>query len=205
MTVRWDERYSGEEFLFGREPSAFLKGQAHRFKASESALAVADGEGRNGVFLATLGLHVHAIDASKVALAKSRRLAQESGVQLKLEQVDIADWAWPENAYDHVVAIFIQFAEPALRSRLFEHMKRAVKPGGLVLLHGYRPEQVALGTGGPSERSHMYTRQMLSDAFGDFDIELLDEHDSLVDEGSGHRGLSALIDFVARRPKAANV
>jgi len=201
MTVnRWDERYRGEDYLFGREPNVFLKREAHRFARGGSVLALADGEGRNGVFLAGLGLAVHAVDASSVALEKSARLAAEAGVEIRLELADLADWSWPRDAYDHVVAIFIQFADPALRARLFEGMKRAVKPGGLVLLQGYRPEQVDLGTGGPPQRENMYTRDLLVDAFGDFDILHLEEHDSTLREGRAHSGPSALIDLVARRP-----
>lgn len=200
-TNHWDERYGGEDYLFGREPNAFLKREAHRLGEGGSVLAVADGEGRNGVFLAGLGLNVHAVDASSVALEKSARLAREAGVEIELEQADLADWSWPQDAYDHVVAIFIQFADPAMRARLFEGMKRSVKPGGLVLLQGYRPEQVDLGTGGPPHRDHMYTRDLLLAAFGDFDILHLEEHDTTIHEGRGHSGLSALIDLVARRPR----
>jgi len=201
MTVnRWDERYRGEGYLFGREPNAFLKREAFRFAKGGEVLAVADGEGRNGVFLAGLGLKVHAIDASSVALEKSARLAREAGVEIELEQADLADWFWPQDAYDYVVAIFIQFADPAMRTRFFEAMKRALKPGGLLLLHGYRPEQVELGTGGPPQRENMYTRDLLISAFGDLEILHLEEHDATIHEGHGHSGPSALIDLVARRP-----
>lgn len=201
MTMnRWDERYSSKDYLFGREPNAFLKREAHRLRKGASVLAVADGEGRNGVFLAGLGLMVHAIDASSVALEKSARLATEAGVEIELELADLADWSWPQDTYDHVVVIFIQFADPVLRARLFDGMKRSVKPGGLVLLQGYRPEQVDLGTGGPPQRENMYTRDLLLSAFGNFEILHLEEHDSIIREGRGHNGLSALIDLVARRP-----
>lgn len=196
----WDVRYRGEDYLFGREPNAFLKREAHRFIKGASVLAVADGEGRNGVFLAGLGLNVHAVDGSSVALEKSRRLARDANVELTTEHADLAHWAWPESAYDHVVAIFIQFADPQLRAQLFAGMKRCVKPGGLVLLQGYRPEQVDLDTGGPPQREHMYDRDLLLAAFADFDILHLEEHDTLIQEGSGHNGLSALIDLVVRRP-----
>ncbi|MFC3705924.1 class I SAM-dependent methyltransferase [Devosia honganensis] len=199
-TNPWDERYRGDDYLFGREPNAFLKLEARRLAAGRRVLAVADGEGRNGVFLAGLGLDVHAIDSSSVALEKSARLAQEAGVEIELEQADLSMWHWPEAAYDYVVAIFIQFADPAMRAEIFEGMKRSVKPGGLVLMQGYRPEQVDLGTGGPPQREQMYTRDLLLTAFDDFEILSLDEHDTVIREGRGHEGLSALIDLVARRP-----
>jgi cyclopropane fatty-acyl-phospholipid synthase-like methyltransferase len=130
------------------------------------ALAVADGEGRNGVWLAQQGLRVLSIDGSEVAQAKARRLAQERGVTLDLEQADLATWSWPVEAFDVVAAIFIQFAAPALRSVLFDKMQAALKPDGLLLLQGYRPEQLANGTGGPSQVENLYTEPMLRAAFG---------------------------------------
>lgn len=199
-TNHWDERYRREDYLSGREPNAFLKREAHRFQKGSRVLAVADGEGRNGVFLAGLGPEVHFVDASSVALEKAARLAWEVGAEIELEHADLSGWAWPQDAYDYVVAIFIQFAEPALRARLFEEMKRSVRPGGLVLLQGYRPEQVDLGTGGPPQREHMYTRDLLLAAFEDFGILHLEEHDTAIHEGSRHDGHSALIDLVAQRP-----
>lgn len=203
-TKHWDERYRGEDYLFGREPNAFLRREAYRFEKGANVLAVADGEGRNGVFLAGLGLRVHSVDASSVALEKARRLAREAGVEIELEHADLSSWSWPQDAYDHVVAIFIQFADPAMRTLIFEGMKQSVRPGGLVILQGYRPGQVDLGTGGPPRRDHMYTRDLLLAAFGDFDILHLEEHDTVIREGSGHDGLSALIDLVARRPDPTN-
>ncbi|MDN5925743.1 MAG: class I SAM-dependent methyltransferase [Hyphomicrobiales bacterium] len=199
-TNHWDQRYRGEEYLFGREPNAFLKREAYRFQNGAKVLAIADGEGRNGVFLAGLGLRVHSVDASSVALEKAGRLAREAGVEIESELADLSDWSWPDAAYDVVVAIFIQFADPALRMRIFEGMKRSVRPGGLVLMQGYRPGQVDLGTGGPSQREHMYTRDLLLAVFADFDILHLEEHDTVIHEGRGHDGISALIDLVARRP-----
>jgi len=201
----WDERYRGEDYLFGREPNAFLKREAHRFAPGEGVLAVADGEGRNGVFLAGLGLRVHAVDASAVALEKSAKLARDAGVEITRELADLGSWTWPEEEYDHVVAIFIQFAAPDLRAQLFESMKRALRPGGLILLQGYRPEQVELGTGGPPHRENMYTRTLLEEAFADFDILHLEERDMVIREGRGHDGPSALIELVARRPEPRGI
>ncbi len=200
MTMRWDERYAGEDYLFGTEPNAFLKSQVHRLKTGQRALAVADGEGRNGVFLAEQGLAVTSIDASERGIAKARKLAAGRGVTLDAKLADVAGWAWPEGEFDVVVAIFIQFADPALRDLLFDRMRAALKPGGLLILQGYRPEQVDYGTGGPPQREHMYTRSMLEKAFAGFEILHLEDHDSEIQEGSGHGGRSALIDLVAQRP-----
>jgi SAM-dependent methyltransferase len=193
--LRWNERYSAEGYLFGTAPNAFLAGQKHRLRAGQTALAIADGEGRNGVWLAEQGLDVLALDFSPVALEKSRRLAAARGVTLRTQQADLRDYAWEADRFDLVVAIFIQFAPPPFRAVLFEGIRRTLKPGGLLLMQGYRPEQLAYGTGGPPNAENMYTAALLREAFAGFAILHLDEHDSPIAEGSGHNGMSALIDL----------
>ena len=195
----WDKRFSQDDYVFGTEPNAFLKSQAHLFAADREVLAVADGEGRNGVFLAKLGANVTALDFSKPALEKGQRLAERNDVTLKSVHQDLNEWQADEEAFDAVVAIFIQFAGPEARARLFEQIKRAVKPGGLIVMQGYRPEQINNGTGGPPFVENMYTSAILEEAFGDFEILHLEEHDDVIEEGAGHSGISALIDLVARK------
>ncbi len=194
----WDERYAGEDYLFGTEPNAFLVTQRHLLKPDMSCLAVADGEGRNGVWLAQQGLKVLSVEASAVALDKAKKLAQQRGVAIDFEQADLAQWQWGEDRFDVVAAIFIQFAPPALREQMFAGIKRCLKPGGLLLLQGYTPRQLEYKTGGPPAAENMYTEPMLRNAFGDMEILHLREHDDLVSEGTAHRGMSALIDMVAR-------
>ncbi|MBP6545942.1 MAG: class I SAM-dependent methyltransferase [Phenylobacterium sp.] len=196
----WDRRYAQSDYLFGVEPNAFLARQAGRLRPGWRALAVADGEGRNGVWLAQQGLSVLSVDSSAVAQAKARSLAQARGVEMDFEQVDLAAWTWPRAEFDLVAAIFIQFAPPALRTRLFVDMARVLKPGGLLLLQGYRPEQIAYATGGPSVAENLYTEPLLREAFAGLEILDLQSHDTAIHEGVGHDGLSALIDLVARRP-----
>lgn len=198
--MTWDDRYAGEDYLFGTEPNAFLASQAHRFAPGQHALAVGDGEGRNGVFLATKGLIVTSLDSSYRGLRKGIALSLKRNVLLDTVLADVGTWSWPQEAFDIVVAIFIQFAGPELRERLFERMKTALRPGGLLVMQGYRPEQIDYGTGGPPHWENMYTRPMLEAAFFDLEILHLSEHDSYIVEGRGHDGLSALIDLVGRRP-----
>lgn len=196
----WNGRYVGETYLFGIEPNAFLKAEAHRLKPGQSVLAVADGEGRNGIWLARQGFDVLSVDFSPVAQAKARKLAEVAGVSVRFELADLLRWSWPVGAFDAVVAIFIQFAGPADRPRLFEGLKTALKPGGLLLLQGYTPRQLAYGTGGPPHAENMYTTDLLERSFAGFELLRLVEHDSVIEEGTGHKGLSALIDLVARKP-----
>jgi cyclopropane fatty-acyl-phospholipid synthase-like methyltransferase len=163
----WDQRYATENYLFGERPNRFLASQASRLKRGQSALALADGEARNGVWLAEQGLEVLSVDASAVAQEKARRLARSRGVRIKLELADLAHWQFPQESFDVVAAIFFQFAGPALRAELFDGIKRALKPGGLLLLEGYRPKQLDYRTGGPPIIENLYTGEMLREAFSD--------------------------------------
>jgi cyclopropane fatty-acyl-phospholipid synthase-like methyltransferase len=196
----WNERYAGEDYLFGEEPNAFLRSHAARLRPASRILAVADGEGRNGVWLAGQGHSVTSVEASPVALEKARRLAIKRGAHIDTIQADLSDWVWPREAYDCVVAIFIQFAGPELRARIFEAMIGALRSGGQLFLQGYRSEQLANGTGGPRIAENLYTERLLRDAFSALEIVELRTHDSILQEGAAHVGPSALIDLVAVRP-----
>ena len=197
--ARWNERYSADGFLFGTQPNAFLASCRPLLQGASTALCVADGEGRNSVWLARQGLAVTAFDFSPVAVDKARALAAQAGVEVdyRVEEVDHRDW--DAERYDLVVAIFVQFATPAMRSRMFDGFVRALAPGGHLILQGYRPEQLRHGTGGPPQVEHLYTEELLRQAFGSLQIVHLESHDDVVAEGPGHDGLSALIDLVARR------
>jgi cyclopropane fatty-acyl-phospholipid synthase-like methyltransferase len=195
----WDERYAGGEYFFGTRPNAFMVSQHHLLKPGMSCLAVADGEGRNGVWLVEQGLKVLSVDSSAVAASKADTLAQQRGVKLDFEVADLLNWDWGKERFDAVVAIFIQFATPAQREVLFKGIKQCLKPGGLLLLQGYTPRQLDYGTGGPPVAENMYTESMLRKVFADMEILHLLEHDGEINEGTGHKGMSALIDLVARK------
>ena len=199
---RWNKRFSGSDAVFGSAPNAFLAAPAPRLKPGMTALSIADGQGRNGVWLATQGLAVTAFDFSPVGVDKARELASEKAVSAHYESsiAALEDWDWDARQYDLIAGIFIQFATPAERAHMFAGICRALKPGGLLVMQGYRPEQIAYGTGGPRVPEQLYTADMLKQSFAALQILELREHDSAVDEGEGHSGMSALIDLVARRP-----
>lgn len=199
----WDERYAAPEFVFGEQPNAFLRSCAPFLRPGMRALALADGEGRNGVWLAQQGLDVVSVDFSARGQQKARELAARRGVTMDVRLADLEHWDWPQNEFDLVAAIFIQFAAPEFRSRIFASIKRTLRPGGLLLLEGYRPEQVGYGTGGPRDAQNMYTPGMLRDSFSDFEILSLNAYDAEIHEGAGHRGVSALIDLVAHKPASS--
>jgi SAM-dependent methyltransferase len=159
---------------------------------------VADGEGRNGVWLAEQGLDVLSIDYSPTALAKARALAQERGVRLRTEVADVVTWRWPQDAFDIIAAIFIA-PDAADRPAFFANVKRALKPGGLLLMQSYRPEQLTYRTGGPRELERLTTRPILEAAFGDLSALDIREHHSVLNEGTAHVGMSALVELVGRK------
>jgi cyclopropane fatty-acyl-phospholipid synthase-like methyltransferase len=202
--THWSERYRqvGDDYLFGIAPNRFLEAHRALLTVGATALSVADGEGRNSVWLAEQGLSVRALEISSVALAKARKLAAGRGVEVDFVKADVLVEDWGADAYDFVVGVFIQFAGPEEQSILFERMKRATAPGGLLLLHGYTPRQLDYRTGGPSKAENLYTAPQLQQVFADFEIVELREYDQVLTEGHGHKGLSALIDVIARRPTA---
>ena len=196
---RWNKRFSAGEYIFGKAPNAFLASQRALFEPGMRVLSVADGEGRNSVWLASLGLDVTAFDFSPVGVEKARALAREAGVKVDHRLCDIFRWDWAERTYDAVVVIFAQFMGAEARKPLFEGMKEALAPGGVLVMQGYTPKQLGYLTGGPKETENFYTAKLLRESFADLEILHLREHEDEVDEGNAHRGMSALIDLVARK------
>lgn len=197
---RWESRFAGEEFLFGTAPCAFLASCRDVLPRQGRALAIADGEGRNGVFLAECGLSVLSVDFSPSAQAKAQKLAATRGVTIETQRADLLNWDWP-GGFDVVAGIFFQFVAAADRPRIFQNIRDALNPGGLLLIEGYRPKQLDYNTGGPSCADDLYTREILEQAFGDFDRLSIREYDAEIAEGSAHVGMSALIDLVGFKPR----
>ena len=200
----WSTRYrdAGEDYVFGTTANRFLAAQSALLGSGRTALSVADGEGRNAVWLAEQGLRVTATEISPVALEKARKLAAGRHVEVDFVLADAVAWDYPEAAFDFVVGIFIQFADPVQRERIFAGMARALRPGGHLIVHGYTPKQLEYRTGGPSAVENLYTAELLRTAFPGLDIVHLQEYEDVLDEGVGHKGQSALVGLVARKPAA---
>lgn len=199
----WDARFAIEDYYFGRNPNVFLVAQQPRLAKlapGAAALAVADGEGRNSVWLARQGLAVTAFDVSPVGVDKARKLAADASVSVDYRVEDINAWDWDAAQYDLVAVIFIQFASPAERARIFAGVQRALKPGGLLMVQGYGLRQIEYKTGGPGKAENLYTGVLLREAFAALEPLHLAEHDAFINEGRGHNGMSALVDFVGQRP-----
>jgi SAM-dependent methyltransferase len=197
---RWETRYAVPEYAFGKDPNYFLKSCSGLLPPSGRALAVADGEGRNGVWLAQQGLDVVSLDFSPSAQNKARALAAERRVNVAFTQADVHTWDYPAAAFDVVVEIFTQFSSPAERSRKWTGMRRALKSGGLLILQGYTPKQLEYGTGGPKQIENLYTRAMLESAFLGFRQLDIVEEEREIHEGTSHGGMSAMIGLTGTKP-----
>jgi len=197
--ARWESRFAVDHYVFGTAPNAFLARQAGLLRPGLSALSIADGEGRNGVWLAEQGLVVTSQDFSPRAQVKAQALAKERGVELTLVLADILAFDWPEAEYDVIVGIFFQFLSPPDRAEVFAAIQKAVKPGGLILIEGYGLRQLEYGTGGPKIAENLYSPELLEKAFSDCVRVDINAYDAEIDEGPGHSGMSSLVDLVARR------
>lgn len=197
---RWQGRYSVPDYIFGEGPNYFLASCKDLLPKSGKALAVADGEGRNGVWLAEQGLDVVSLDFSPAGQAKAKALADKHGVKLNIVEGDVHTWDYPESHYDVVVEIFTQFSSPEQRKLKWDGMKKTLKPGGLLILQGYTPKQLEYKTGGPGILENLYTKAMLEEAFGHFTDKVYTEEELEMHEGKGHGGMSAVIGLTAKKP-----
>lgn len=198
MSEFWDTRFAGRDFAYGTEPNAFLVAQRGYLQPSISCLAVADGEGRNGVWLAQQGLRVLSVDSSSVGLGKAQSLAAARGVTIETQLADLLTWDWPVARFDIVAAIFIHFL-PAHRARMHAAMLGALKPGGVLIMEAFHPDQLQFNSGGPPVFEMLYTAEMLRADFADAEILLLEEQHTGLAEGMYHRGTAAVVRLVCRR------
>ena len=199
-TQFWNERFDKKEFIFGKEPNEYLVEQASRYlEPNSSVLCIADGEGRNGVWLAKQGMRVTGFDVSDIALAKANQFATDSEVNIQYSLCDTDSFDWRANLYDAVIGIFIQFADPEMRARIFKQIHQTLKPGGLFILQGYTPKQLEYKTGGPSLIEHLYTEEMIRELSQGYEILDLQCYEKELSEGARHAGMSALLGMVAKK------
>lgn len=198
----WDERYGAGGYYYGTEPNDFLKAQAPRLRPGGRVLCLAEGEGRNAVFLAQAGHRVVAVDQSQVGLAKAERLAVERGTTLECVVADLAHFAIEPGAWDAVVAIWCHLPRP-LRARVHAAAVRGLREGGLFLLEAYVPAQLRFGTGGPSSADLLPTLEQLRSELAGLELLHAVELEREVREGRGHHGHSAVVQVLGRKAAAA--
>jgi 2-polyprenyl-3-methyl-5-hydroxy-6-metoxy-1,4-benzoquinol methylase len=194
----WDERYADEEYVYGTEPNVFLKTQIAKLPQGK-ILSLCEGEGRNAVYLAKQGYEVTGVDSSSVGLEKAEKLAAREGVTISTELADMGDFHIEPNAWDGVVSIFCHIP-PAMRGELHRQVVAGLKPGGVLILEAYTPEQLAHGTGGPKIASLTMTAESLKAELEGLEIESIQELERDVVEGKFHTGRGAVVQLVARKP-----
>jgi SAM-dependent methyltransferase len=194
----WDDRYSPGEYLYGTEPNDFLVEQTEGVIPG-AALCLADGEGRNSVFLAGLGFEVTAVDISARGSEKARTLAAQRGVEVEVITADLAAFDLASDRWDLIVSIFAHLP-PEARRDLHTRLPRSLRPGGTLILEAYRPEQAERDTGGPPDSSRLFDLSTLQGEVAGLDPVLAREIDRDVLEGRGHTGAGAVVQLVARRP-----
>jgi SAM-dependent methyltransferase len=194
----WDERYRDEAYFYGFSPNDFLREHAGLFKAGDHVLSLAEGEGRNGVFLARQGCSVRGVDFSARGYEKAMELARRQGVSIEYDVADLTQYDMGEAKWDGIVSIFCHLAE-ADRPALYRSIKRGLKPGGVFLLESYNRRQLDYGTGGPKDVSYLVSLADLAGAFEDFEILLARDIVRDVHEGAHHNGAGSVTQFVARK------
>jgi len=195
----WEQRFDNDSYIFGVEPNEYLRSQLKLLKPG-NVLSIADGEGRNSVWLAKKDFEVDAFDFSSNAIRKAQRLADANNVIVNFHNSDWQSFNWKKNHYDNIVGIFFQFAGPEDRMKIFNHIDASLKPGGVVVLQGYSTAQMKFNTGGPGKLEHLYDEKILVTAFKHYELLDIRTYESEIHEGTSHKGMSGLIGFVAKKP-----
>lgn len=195
--IMWNERYSKPGYAYGVKPNDFLEAEAHRLPKG-SVLSLAEGEGRNAVYLASLGYRVTCVDSSSVGLAKAERLAIERGVVIETVVADLAEYDIGHEQWDGIIAIFCHLPS-ALRRQVNQRVVTGLKPGGIFLLEGYTPEQLELGTGGPADIDMLMAKDQLVQELDGLDFIISREVVRSVVEGDCHSGQAAVLQMIAVR------
>ena len=192
----WNERYGSDDFAYGTEPNSFLAENAKLLTGP--VLSLAEGEGRNAVFLASLGLDVLGVDGSEVGLAKAQKLAHSKGVAIRTLVADLATYEPPANSYGSVVSISAHLPSD-VRRRLYPLMEQSLKPGGIILLEAYSKSQLSRNTGGPKDPDMLMTAVDIQKQFPNCEVVLCQEVEREVVEGEFHTGLASVVQFIVKR------
>lgn len=195
----WDQRFSEPGFKYGTEPNAFLRESAQRLNLGSTVLVPGDGEGRNGVWLASQGHAVTSVDNSSVGLQKAQKLALENGVALKTALVDLADWSPEPASFDAVVLIYVHLPG-SFRQRAHQALAKGLRPGGWLILEAFHPLQLSHQSGGPQDVDMLYTpEQLIAEFEGLVKPALAWQGQTTLAEGPGHQGLAHVTRWLGQR------
>lgn len=196
----WDERYSADHYIYGTEPNEFLRQNVEKIPRGD-VLCLAEGEGRNAVFLAKQGYNVTAVDNSLVGIAKARKLAQSENVSIQFIHANLATFNLGENRWDGIISIFCHLPE-TIRKPLHKNINTALKPGGIFLLEAYIPKQLEHGTGGPKDTHLMMSKSLLMEELNGMYFKHLAELERNIEEGTHHFGVGAVVQAIAEKLNA---
>jgi SAM-dependent methyltransferase len=191
----WDERFSEPGYAYGTEPNSFLASVADRIPGG-NVLCLAEGEGRNAVYLAELGYDVTAVDTSTVGLAKAEALAQDRGITIETVNADLSDYPIEPGVWQGIVSIYCHLP-PVVRAALHERCLRGLAPGGVFVLEGFTPRQLELRTGGPKSRELLMELEIIRQELPGLRLEVGREIERDVVEGKYHGGTASVVQILA--------
>jgi len=194
----WNTRYKEAEFAYGTEPNDFLKSKIQAFKPNSKILCLAEGEGRNAVFLAEHNHHVTAVDYSQEGLNKLKKLASDKNLSIETVCIDLNHYKIEENKWDAIICIFGHFPEP-LRQSVFKQVFKGLNKGGVFLMEAYHKDQLNYKTGGPQVSELLYSAEELKHDFSEFETISIETSIKEIEEGKYHKGTSAVIQVIGFR------
>lgn len=198
--IDWTERFAGEGYAYGEAPAAFVRERMGDLPEAARVLTIAEGEGRNAVWLAGQGYRVTAVEPTPTGREKAMTLAARAGVELDWRSEDLEGFDWPDAVFDAALGCFFQFASPDFRARILAGLGRAVRPGGQVFLHGFSTRQMRNSSGGPKVEEQLWTVPEILAAYPGWEAVRAEDYDAMLDEGPGHSGPAALVDVIVRKP-----
>ena len=193
----WDERYSLQEYAYGTQPNDFLREYSHLIPKGK-VLCIAEGEGRNAVFLAKQGYSVTAVDSSLVGIDKAKKWAKNNAVNIEFIHADLAEYDIGERQWEGIVSIFCPLPK-SLRRKVHGNVVQGLKKGGIFLLEAYTPRQVNYGTGGGNSIDLMQTVESLAVELHSLNIQRLIELERDVVEGIYHTGMASVVQAIAEK------
>lgn len=197
----WNARFGGHDYAYGTAPADFVAARMAGLGEGARVLTIAEGEGRNAVWLARRGCRVTAVEPTGNGRAKALALAARHGVELDWQARDLRDYDWPEGAFDAALGCFFQFAAPDFRSRILAGLGRALRPGGTLFLHGFSTRQLENDSGGPRAEEQLWTVAGILREFPGWTILRAEDYDAVLAEGAGHAGRAALVDVIVGKPE----
>jgi cyclopropane fatty-acyl-phospholipid synthase-like methyltransferase len=194
----WNTRYKEAEFAYGTEPNDFLKSKIEVLKPNSKILCLAEGEGRNAVFLAEHNHHVTAVDYSQEGLNKLQKLASDKNLSIETVCIDLNHYKIEQNKWDAIICIFGHFPEP-LRQSVFKQVYKGLNKGGVFIMEAYHKDQLNYKTGGPQVSELLYSTEELQHDFSEFETISIETSIKEIEEGKYHKGTSAVIQVLGFR------